>query len=255
MTQLVTLLAAFLLITGLAALVLLVIVLRTRQVERMNARGLSGTGPASTDPVSAPADGRGHPEGESPASSYAIVKHLGRIQRANKKQLFELMAAITESGDWRALGKQFDTLFDKRLAHLRALTKRNSAVLPIGKTLRHTIEAYRLSRLILDLYERFVAPSELVTSTLDEWFRVSRNLSMTEFVSRIHLDCARILLLNLDYAQPLQKTAMEQLDMAETYCSAANLPESDAAAQTLLAEIALRRERLSARPSQRIFST
>ncbi|GEM_PF-6598463 len=251
MSQLVTFLAAFLLITALAALVLVAIMIRTQQSERMNASDLSGASDAGTGAEMASIDDPGHAEGDGSASSYAIVKHLDRIQRANKKQLFELTAAITDAGDWRALGKQFDALFDKRLVHLRALTKRNTAVLPVGKALNHTIEAYRLSRLILDLYEKFVAPSELVTSTLDEWFRASRNLSITEFISRIQLDCARILLLNLDYAQPLCKTAIEQLNMAETYCSAANLPDNDAAAQTLLAEIALRRQRSgqSQRPS------
>jgi len=247
MSQFINLLAAFLLIVALAALALVVIVVRTRRQEQMTCAAQKGPGRAH-DQASAYDEAR-ETLGQSEEAAFfgAIVEQLGRIERVNRKQLHELTAAMVESKDWRALGEQFDALFEKRLVHLRALARRHAAVLSVGKALHHTVEAYRLSCLMLDLYEKFVAPSEVVTSVLDEWFRAHRNMSTKEFISKIHLDCARILLLNLDYAQPPRSIVLEQLVMAETCCSCMGALDSDATAQTLLAEIALRRDRLNQR--------
>lgn len=243
MNQLLHLLAIFLLIIALVALVLVMIAIRTRRRQRTN-----GSRP-SRDKEKAENDVHDvRAEDEESTSSYlpAIVNQLESIERANKRQLYELTAIMVDSKNWRALGDQFDNLFDKRLAHLRALTKRYNSALSAQKALGHTVEAYRLSRLMLDLYEKFIVQSEVVTSVMDEWFHARQNMSMAEFISKIHLDCVRILLLNLDYAQPSRKTALEQLGMAEACCHIAG-PQGDdggSTVQALLAEIALRKERL-----------
>lgn len=243
MNQLLHFLAVFLLIIALLALVLVVIAIRTRrQRKTSNVRSPRDKEAVRGDVHDARA------EDEESASSYlpAIVNQLESIERTNKRQLYELTAVMVDSKNWRALGDQFDNLSDKRLAHLRALTKRSHSALPAQKALGHTVEAYRLSRLMLDLYEKFVVQSEVVTSVMDEWFRARQNMSMAEFISKIHLDCVRILLLNLDYAQPSRKTALEQLGMAEACCHIAGPQgeEGGSTVQALLAEIALRKERL-----------
>ena len=160
-----------------------------------------------------------------------------------------MTAAMVEANDWQALGQQFDSLLDRQLEHLKTLASRHDGSFTTEEALHHTLEAYRLSGLILTLHDQFVAESDLVTELLDEWLQAHRGTTTSQLGMKVHLDCARILLLDLDYARPSPKNTLAQLNLAEEYCASACSPGEDehSPCKTLMSEIALRKRRLSER--------
>ena len=179
----------------------------------------------------------------------AIVDQLDFIERTNKRQMQVMTAAMVEANDWQALGQQFSLLLDRQLEHLKALATRHKGSFITEEALHHTFEAYRLSCLILNLYDEFVAESDAVTELLDEWFQAHRGTTISHLGMKVHLDCARILLLDLDYACPSWETTLVQLHLAEEHSTSACFPDDDehSLCKVLVSEIALRKKRLSER--------
>ena len=217
------------------AVVLLLILIRLRK---------------ATDSAHSPADAK---EPEQAAAHedlwVAIVDQLDFIERINKKQMQVMTAAMVEANDWQSLGQQFGSLLDRQLEHLKALATRHKGSFITEEALHHTFEAYRLSCLILNLYDEFVAESDAVTELLDEWFQAHRGTTISQLGMKVHLDCARILLLDLDYACPPSETALVQLNLAEEYSTSACFLDDDehSPCKVLMSEIALRKRRLSER--------
>jgi hypothetical protein len=176
-----------------------------------------------------------------------IIDQLDSIERANKKQMQSLIAQMVESQDWRALGEQLSLLSDEEVEHLRVLAQRHNHTLSPLEALLHTREAFRTASLILSLYDELVADSDIVRDVLDQWFKMRRGTTIAQFSQKIHLDCARILLLDLEYASPPPGIIRDQLDLAEDFCSDVVSPDSDqySPALLLLSEIALRKGRLT----------
>lgn len=177
----------------------------------------------------------------------AIVDQLDSIERANKQHMHKITAALMESDDWQALARQFDTLLDRHVEHLKAVSTLSRRSGMIRQALHHTRETYRLSCLISALHEHFVAGSDVVSGLLDEWFLEHRATTTSRIRTKVRLDCARVLLLDLDYARPSPKTALAQLELAEKHRSAVCPSDDDVSTpcSILKSEIALRMERLT----------
>ena len=177
----------------------------------------------------------------------AIVERLESIDQTNRRQMRSLIAVMVDSGDWQELGQQLVALSDERVEHLRVLAQRHDSLLTAEKARFHTLEAYRLALLIFALHEELIDTSDVVREYLDGWFRSHRRISLAEFSARINLDCARTLLLDLDYARPEAPTALRQLDLASEHCADIIELGGGAVSQydSLLFEITLRKERLT----------
>jgi len=176
-----------------------------------------------------------------------IVENLNSIDRLTTQQLSRLLISMAEASDWQVLGKHFDSLSEQRLVHLRALVARPQNNMSPEQALHRTMEAFRISCLIIALYDELVAKSEAVSEVLDEWFRANGRMSVSEFRARVNIDCARILLIDLDYSRPSREKSLAQLRLAETYCQNAGVaPEDDSSpAHAVLSEIELRKECLT----------
>jgi hypothetical protein len=221
-------------LAGIAIVLLLIRILRKN--TRDSARSLAG--------AKTPEQDEEHGE-----RWVTIVDQLDFLERANKDQMQVMTADMVEANDWQALGQQFDSLLNRRLEHLKTLASRHNGSFTTEEALQHTLEAYRLSGLILTLYDQFVAESDVVTELLDEWLQEHRGTTTSQLGMMVNLDCARILLLNLDYACPSLETSLEQLNLAGEYWASACSPHEDehSPCKVLLSEIALRKRRLSER--------
>jgi hypothetical protein len=175
-----------------------------------------------------------------------ITEQADSVEHFVKRRSNAIVTAMVDSSGWHELVQQLESLSEERLAHLRVLAARADGNLPADSALNHTLEVYSLSQLILALHHQLVAQSAVVSHVLNEWFRTHRGMSIVQFEAGIHLDCARALLLDVDYACPPRDVALRQLSLAEEHCRAACLPEDPpiSPARALLAEIVLRGERL-----------
>lgn len=226
-----------------AVLVLLIGGLTLILIIRLLRSGRRATEPARPDATS-PNGALGQSQAIAQRPT-AIVEQMDVIEKYTRRRLNEILTAMVESSGWQALIQQIDELFADRLVHLRALAGRAASGLSTEAALRHTLEAYSLSRLMLSLHEQLVAQSAIVTQVLDDWFKTHRNISISQFESHLQLDCARILLLDLDYAQPAPDLIREQLNLAEQHCQLVAAEADPGALQAILAEITLRRQRLA----------
>jgi len=224
---------------------LAIVLLLVRLAGRRRARGRKAV--ITRQPATTPS-----PAAEPPAAQFVvrrqpIVEQLESITHANRKQTRALLAVMVDSGDWQELGQQILAISDQRIEHMRVLANRNDSSLTAEKAMFHTFEAYRLSLLIFAIHEDFIEQSDVVREFLDEWFQSTRGISLAEFGARVNLDCARILMLDLDYARPATATATNQLDLAAEHCAGA--AESGCGANStcdsLRAEIMLRKDRLT----------
>jgi hypothetical protein len=181
------------------------------------------------------------------SSKAAIVENLNSIDMLTTQQLSRLLISMAEASDWQVLGKHFDVLSKQRLVHLRALVARPQNSVSPEQALHHTMEAYCISCLIIALYDELVAQSEVVSEVLDEWFRANGGMSVSEFRASVDVDCARILLIDLDYSRPSRETSLAQLRLAEKHCQNVGIaPEEDSSpVHAVLSEIELRKKRLA----------
>lgn len=175
----------------------------------------------------------------------AIVEQLDSVEKLTTQQLAHLLITMADSREWQALGRQFDSLFEQRLTHLRALAACPPNNISRGQALRHTFEAFRISRLIMALYDELVAKSDVVAEVLNGWFVANRGMTVSEFGANVNFDCAHILLMDLDYARPTSETTLAQLRLAEKFCHSACSADRDCSRspRTLLSEIERRKQR------------
>ncbi len=176
----------------------------------------------------------------------SIIEQLDSIERFTKRRMSEIMAAMVDSSEWQALVEQIDDLSEERVQHLRILANRSASGLPAEEALRHTLKVYSLTELMLAIDRQLIDQSEVVSHVLNDWLHTQRGVSLAEFEAHLHLDAARTLLLDLDYANPPLDAHLNQLKLAEEHCRAAWLPdETDTAPSHLFcSEITLRRRRL-----------
>ena len=236
----IVLLASMGCLTGLAIILLLARVARRRR-ERKKAM------PAVQQPTAAKPAAADPPAPQFVVRRHTILEQVEGITQANRKQVRALLATMVDSGDWQELGQQIIAISDQRIEHMRVLAQRHDSSLTAERAMSHTFEAYRLSLLIFALHDELIEQSDVVRQLLDEWFRSTRGIGLAEFGARVNMDCARLLLLDLDYARPLAPVAENQLDLAAEHCASA--AESghgkNSTCDSLRAEITLRKERLS----------